>query len=281
MVWVIVAAALLAAGYAFLVMPNPRRRFRPGQGELRRAFAHRGLHGSGAPENSLTAFRRAARKGYGIELDVRQTGDRELVILHDPDLARMCGEEGKIADLTVSQIQAHKLLGTGETVPTLDQALEAVAPWAPPLIVEMKSARGCEESLPSLLLEKMKAYPGFWCVESFDPRMVRWFRKHAPHVIRGQLAFDAKRAGDTMAKGWYALGGYLLMNFLSRPDFVAYRHDTDGNLSFRMVRRLFRPALAAWTVKTIQDFERLRASYDLLIFEGFEPYTNNEKESIT
>ena len=262
-------------------MPNPRRRFRPGPGELERAFAHRGLHGSGAPENSLEAFRRAARKGYGIELDVRLTRAGELVILHDPDLARMCGADGKIADLTVSQIQAHKLLNTRETVPTLDQALEAVAPWAPPLIVEMKSARGCEESLPSLLLEKMKAYPGFWCVESFDPRMVRWFRKHAPHVIRGQLAFDAKRAGDKMAKGWYALGGYLLMNFLSRPDFVAYRHDTDGNLSFRLVRRLFRPALAAWTVKTIQDFERLRASYDLLIFEGFEPYTNNEKESIT
>ena len=113
------------------------------------------------------------------------------------------------------------------------------------------------------------ALPG--TVESFDPRMVRWFRKHAPHVIRGQLAFDAKRAGDKMAKGWYALGGYLLMNCMSRPNFVAYRYDTDGNISFRIMSKLFHPTLIAWTVHCDQDFQRLKNRYDFQIFEGFEP----------
>ena len=62
------------------------------------------------------------------------------------------------------------------------------------------------------------------------------------------------------------------MNFLSRPDFIAYRHDTDRNISFRIVKRLFRPVLTAWTVQTPEAFKNLRSTYDVQIFEGFEPY---------
>ena len=61
------------------------------------------------------------------------------------------------------------------------------------------------------------------------------------------------------------------MNCLSRPDFVAYCHETDRNLSFRLVRFLFHPVLVAWTVTSQTTCQRLRAHYDLQIFEGFEP----------
>lgn len=280
LIWVCVAAFALAALYVFLIAPNPRRRFYPVEKGLCRAFAHRGLHGKGVPENSLAAFRRAAEKGYGIELDVRLTRDRRLVILHDADIGRMTDGQGLVSEMTLAQLQAHFLAGTRERIPTFEEALAVAAPYQTPLIVELKSAPGDGQQTAPMALEALRSYPGFWCVESFDPRLMRWFKMRAPDVIRGQLAYDAKRAGKKKPGLMLALGAHLIMNVLSRPDFVAYRFDTDGNPSFRLVRKLFRPALAAWTVPTIQDFKSLLDSYDLLIFEGFEPYALIEKEEL-
>ncbi len=36
-------------------------------------------------------------------------------------------------------------------------------------------------------MEELKNYEGLYCVESFDPRIVRWFRQNHPGIIRGQL----------------------------------------------------------------------------------------------
>ena len=275
MAWLFIALFVILAGYIFLIMPRIKRRFYPEKEGLPRAFAHRGLYGQGLPENSLSAFIKAAESGYGIELDVRLTKDGQLVVIHDPSLLRMCGEAKEVAGMTAEEIQRFPLKGTGAPVPTLSQVLNAVKGFEPPLIVEMKTAPGAVKTLPGLVYERMKDYPGFWCVESFDPRLIRWFRRHAPQVIRGQLAYDAKKAGEKNRRVYHTLGAFLLMNFFSKPDFIAYRHDTDRNLSFRLVRRLFRPALAAWTVESRQDFEKLKDNYDLLIFESFEPDNPN------
>ena len=268
MLWLIPGIA--AALYLFLIAPGAHARKR-GAAIPRVPYAHRGLHGPGVPENSLAAFRRAAERGYGIEMDVRLTRDGHLAVIHDPDLTRMCGVEGRIADMTASRLRACRLAGTEETVPFLEEALEAVAAYRPPLIVELKSDGGDWRALPGRALEAMGGYPGFWCVESFDPRMIREIKKRAPHVVRGQLAFDPRQAGEKRREIRYALGAHLMMDFLGRPDFIAYRHDTDGNISFRVLRRLFHPVLIAWTVRSPEDFKKLRLFYDVQIFEGFEP----------
>ena len=46
-------------------------------GFLDRPFAHRALHGSGRPENSLAAIQAAIEGGWAIELDVQLTTDAE------------------------------------------------------------------------------------------------------------------------------------------------------------------------------------------------------------
>src|SRR4051794_22018869 len=56
----------------------------------RRGFAHRGLHATGVPENSLAAFSTAIAFGAGIECDVRLSGSGSAVVFHDHDLRRMC-----------------------------------------------------------------------------------------------------------------------------------------------------------------------------------------------
>jgi len=60
-------------------------------------YAHRGLHGGNAPENSLSAFSAAIALGLGIECDVQQTGDGQAVVFHDWELDRLTGESGPVA----------------------------------------------------------------------------------------------------------------------------------------------------------------------------------------
>ena len=270
MLWVL--GGLLAAIAVYLLLIAPGRKGRQRAWAIPRVpYAHRGLHGENAPENSLSAFCLAARKGYGMELDVHLTRDGHLAVMHDTDLKRMCGVEGRIPDMTARELKACRLLGTEEPVPLLPEVLDALRAEHPPLIIEMKSDKDSWKRLPETLLQCMEGYPGFWCAESFDPRALRGLKKLSPGTVRGQLAYDPRKIGERRREIRYALAAYLLMNFWSRPDFIAYRHDTDGNLSFRVVQKLFRPGLIAWTVQNERDFERLRSTYDVQIFEGFEP----------
>ena len=268
---------LCLALYLFLTAPRfPRRKQWP-DGFFQRDFAHRGLHGAAVPENSLSAFELAARKGYGIELDVQMTSDGELVVHHDGSLLRTCGADRKISEMTAGEIKGYALFDTGETIPLFQEALDLVHGRVP-LIVELKTAGKRNEAFAQETYQALRRYGGDWVVESFDPRLMRWFRKNAPEAIRGQLAYDP-RLGGPPGKGimFWCLAN-LLMNFLSRPDFIAYCHETDRNLSFRVIRKLFRPALAAWTVRDADTYQRLRKRYDLQIFEGFEPSLNGKKE---
>ena len=58
------------------------------------AYAHRGLHSKGIPENSMAAFRAALDHGYGIELDIHLMKDCNLAVIHDGSLKRTAGVDG-------------------------------------------------------------------------------------------------------------------------------------------------------------------------------------------
>lgn len=262
------AAAILFAIYCFLVAPNLVRRKFSNRQLTGWDYAHRGLHDNKIPENSLTAFEKAVQAGYGIELDVRVTRDNVLVVHHDETLERSCGDKRRVRDVALSDLQQLSLFGTKEYIPTFDEVLELVGGRVP-LIVELKTDFSNKE-LSAQVYERMKRYKGVYCVESFDPFAVQWFKKHAPDVVRGQLAFMPPLKDKPFVERLRRLAlGYLLVNFLSRPDFVAYGYKTDANLSFRFVANVFRPLLAAWTVKDESVYHELQKYYDIQIFEQF------------
>ena len=265
-----IGLVLCLALYLFLIAPRfPRRKQWPAS-VFRYDYAHRGLHGNGIPENSLSAFALAAEKGYGVELDVHLTLDGELAVHHDASLLRTCGVDRKISGMTMGEIRRYSLGDSGERIPTLREALNCIHGRVP-MIVELKTAGKRNAELAQKVYGQLTESGGDWVVESFDPRLMHWFRRHAPQVIRGQLAFDPHLGGPPGSGIGYWFLSNLFMNCISRPDFVAYCHETDRNFSFRFVRLLFRPVLIAWTVKNRETCQRLRKQYDLQIFEGFEP----------
>ena len=150
------------------------------------AYAHRGLHDTKAAENSLTAFTEAKRAGYGVELDVHLLADGNLAVIHDSSLQRTTGYEGYVEDLTAGELKNYFLEGTADTIPKFRDVLDLFAGSAP-IIVELKSVRNNYAKLCKAACDMMDSYSGPYCMESFDPRCIRWLRKNRPEIIRGQL----------------------------------------------------------------------------------------------
>src|SRR5262245_6826521 len=68
-------------------------------------------------ENTLAGFRRAVSLGVpAIELDVRITADRKVIVLHDHNLRRLTGSSFDVDNLTwdqVSRLRIKKRLPMG------------------------------------------------------------------------------------------------------------------------------------------------------------------------
>jgi len=102
-------------------------------------IAHRGASAY-APENTLTAFRKAIEMGAdGIELDVHLCKSGELVVIHDNTVDRTTNGKGLVADMTLAQLKTLQIAG-GETIPTLEEVLDVLGP-EPYCFIEIKHAQ--------------------------------------------------------------------------------------------------------------------------------------------
>ena len=266
---VLIVILVLAALFFLAVMP------RMGHRKARKAFegfyyAHRGLfdNGTQAPENSMEAFKRAAGAGYGIEMDVQITKDGVPVVFHDFTLERMCGKKGKICDYTWQELKDLKLAGSQETIPLFIDVLKTVDGRVP-LIVEIKvewtDLRVCPAA-DALL----RGYQGLYCIESFNPLVLLWYRRNHKEVVRGQLS-DAFLQEEGLKGLLYFVLEHMLLNFATKPDFIAYNHKYYWTLSRQICKKLYRGLAVAWTIKSQEELERAGKQFDLFIFDSFLP----------
>lgn len=270
----VVFVLILAALTVFLTAPGrPRPTLRAPF--LHQSFAHRGLftQDQSVPENSLPAFAAAVERGCGIELDVQFTADRQLVVFHDDTLDRMTGTKGWVRDHTWQQIRTLRLAGTACTPPLFARALEEIGGRVP-LIVEIKSRQeyggAYLDALCTATLQALAGYPGPYCIESFDPRVVQRIRRMAPGVLRGQLA-DSYRANRRL--GVHPVNAFLIShcfgNFLGRPDFIAWCPEKENGAV--ALCRAMGAMMVQWTILPEQDRQACQRRYDALIFQWYTP----------
>ncbi len=260
-------ALLLCAVY---LLSTAGRRNHPGLAALRRhRYAHRGLHGPGRPENSMAAFQAALDAGYGVELDVHLLADGELAVMHDSCLLRTTGQNGSLESLTAKDLQNYRLEGSEETIPLLRQVL-SLFKGRVPLIIELKTADNAPR-LCKTVCDLLDSYDGAYCLESFDPRCVLWLKKHRPELIRGQLSENFLKRSRTLPLPVRFLLTVQALNFLSRPDFVAYRFEDRKRLSNFLVRRVWGVQGISWTLHTQEEFDKAVKEGWIPIFEGFQP----------
>jgi glycerophosphoryl diester phosphodiesterase len=236
---------------------------------FRPPVAHRGLWSPGeAPENSLAAFQAACAAGYGIELDVQLSADGEARVFHDDTLERMTGAPGRLAERTAAELAELRLAGTDETVPTLAETLALVGRRA--LVqIELKTPAGAVGPLEQRVHEVIVDHAGPVAVIGFNPYSHAWFADRFPGVLRGLDSYSYKGAahvGPEQRRSYAALEHVVI----ARPHFLALGLDLLPSEPAERLRAQGLPVIA-WTVRRPEDWARVGAHCDNLIFEGFRP----------
>ncbi len=263
-----VFTTIVILGVLYLFLIAPRMFHKPDRTPLYGYhYAHRGLfdNETEAPENSLPAFQKAVEAGYGIEFDVQLSKDDKLVVFHDATLRRMCGVEGNVWDYTLEELKTFKLANSEAMIPTLEEALTLVDGKVP-LVIEYKLDR-IQTKVCALSNELLKEYKGTYCIESFYPHALGWYRKHRPDVVRGQLSQEHFRLKEHKGKVSSWVASFLLTNVWARPDFVAYNEAHTSNISRRVFRAMGGLSIA-YTIKSKTRYEELKNDYDLFIFDS-------------
>ena len=268
--WIVLC--VVAVLVLFWIVAVRCRHGHPAWQELRRyRYAHRGLHDKehGIPENSLMAFRRAAERGYGAELDVHLTRDGKLVVIHDDSLLRTVGVDVKASSLTAQQLSQYRLEGTEEKIPMLEEVLPLFEGKGP-LIVELK-VEGNADRLAKAACEMLDRYQVKYCIESFHPKALLWLKRNRPEICRGQLSqnFLKNRSGLPWLAAMVMTN--VMTNLVTCPDFVAYRWKDRRRACLFVATKLWRGQEVSWTLRSAEEMKQVEGDGCLSIFEQFTP----------
>ncbi len=185
--------------------------------------AHRG-YAEEFPENTLTAFRGAAGSADWIEFDVRRCASGEIVGFHDETLERVTDGEGTVACTPWDDLRELDVLGSGDGIPRLDDALDAIPP-AVGVQIELK-----ELGLAADVLGEIGGRDNPAILISFSHLALQEAREEDPTVPLGYVLHDGlygddpELGVDTAAHlGCEAVHMYYATG--TDPEIVEYAHD--------------------------------------------------------
>ena len=154
-------------------------------------IAHRGASAY-APENTLAAFKKAIDLGATmLELDIHQTKDSQIVVVHDETINRTTNGKGKIKNLSLAEIKSldagswFSSAFAGERIPTLQDVFDGM-PDSITLLIELKAGSekypGIEKRVARIIRERKTEHRVI--LKSFDDEVL--FRLHhlAPDIPR-------------------------------------------------------------------------------------------------
>lgn len=210
----------------------------------------------------MTAFRQAVDVWSAdmIEMDVRATKDGHCVVIHDETVDRTTNGTGAVRDMTLAELKSldaghhfsrdrktHPFRGTGVTVPTIDEVLEALPDT--PITVEVKT--GAAQA------------PFFAAIEKYDAtqRVVAAGMHDRDRTMFGGYG-GAISASTEQIRDFYRFFRLRMARFWAMDADVAQIPEFDG--SRRLVTQKFVQALHArgvkvhvWTVNVESDMQRL------------------------
>ena len=227
-------------------------------------IAHRGGAGE-RPESTLEAFRHALAAGADVlELDVHLSRDREVIVCHDADLKGVSGEEGRIAELTGTEIRrvdagaiwspdgvSTPYAGKGLTLPSLAELFEEL-PEAQ-MNVDIKVEDPAVVERVAELIRRFDRVDRT-VVASFSARQLKRFRKLAPEIATSAHPWDVRR--------FYALSRLGLPAFARSK--IPYLQVPEYHGSLHLVTKQFVEAahragrqVHVWTVNEPRAMQRL------------------------
>lgn len=256
----------------FLVAPGNKNKCIDSDWLFKSLIAHRGIFNGEIKENSKEAFLQAIERKYNIETDVTLTKDEHLIVFHDNSLKRLYNVNSYVKELTLSEIKEisnGEILEFSELLDLIDSKVG--------LLIEIKNhykpTTTCKK-----LVESLKDYSGKYVVQSFDPSIVRYFKKNYPMIPRGQLynkfklKEEWKNSKQKGFKGFTMLVGKFLYNIkfancIGRPHFIVQDYKSvDFMVS---VCKLFVPVIV-FTIKDVSYYDLFVGKYKNMIIENLE-----------
>lgn len=227
-----------------------------------RPIAHRGLHdlNKACWENTLSAFERAASRGFAIECDVHLSADGDVVVFHDDTLKRLTGTDGYIWQRTAAEMGALRIGGTADHAPTLAELLKLVDGRVP-LVIELKGIPGHDGELVERVGAALRNYKGKVAIMSFDHWLIRDFARHAPGIPAGLTAWGDQ---DHELEAHFSMLAHNI-------SFVSYSVTHLPNRFISFVRDRLSMPVITWTVRDQDAVKATFAHADQMTFEGFDP----------
>ena len=231
----------------------------------RNLIAHRGYHNNkkGIPENSVLAFKKAIDNNYLIELDVRLTKDKKLVVFHDDNLKRVCGVNKKVKDLTYKELLKYNLFDTTLKVPLFSEVIKLVNGRVPILIETKYHNR--YGVLEKILINELSNYRGLYAIQSFYPMSLLWLKRNTKDIPIGLLSSNFKNDLNRLKS---IIGKTLILDLFFKTDFISY--DVKGLPNNYLSYKRNKKKIVIWTIKNKKDYDLARQYTDSLICENFD-----------
>ncbi|HWJ79481.1 MAG TPA: glycerophosphodiester phosphodiesterase [Niallia sp.] len=219
-------------------------------------YGHRGAKGT-YPENTILSFKEAILQGVdGIELDVHMTLDGEIVVIHDESLNRTTDGSGFVKDRTLDEIKRFsagrnfttfpnfKESWVQETVPTLKEVLQLLAPFDIELNIELKTYifpyKGIEEKTLALVSEYGNS------------RKVIYSSFHLPTLLR------LKQLDSSVNIAWLLHDKFShLSDYINSLNLEALHLHKDYVLTYEDSLHDIHPFIRAWTVNNQVEINKL------------------------
>lgn len=231
----------------------------------RNLIAHRGYHNNkkGIPENSVLAFKKAIDNNYLIELDVRLTKDKKLVVFHDGNLKRVCGVNKRVKDLTYRELLKYNLFNTTLKVPLFSDVIKLVNGRVPILIETKYHNR--YGVLEKILINELSNYKGLYAIQSFYPMSLLWLKRNTKDIPIGLLSSNFKNDLNRLKS---IIGKTLILDLFFKTDFISY--DVKGLPNNYLSYKRDKKKIVIWTIKNKKDYDLARQYTDSLICENFD-----------
>lgn len=231
----------------------------------RSLIAHRGYHNNkkGIPENSVLAFKKAIDNKYLIELDVRLTKDKKLVVFHDGNLKRVCGVNKRVKDLTYRELLKYNLFDTTLKVPLFSDVIKLVNGRVPILIETKYHNR--YGVLEKILINELSNYKGLYAIQSFYPMSLLWLKRNTKDIPIGLLSSNFKNDLNRLKS---IIGKTLILDLFFKTDFISY--DVKGLPNNYLSYKRDKKKIVIWTIKNKKDYDLARQYTDSLICENFD-----------
>ncbi len=230
-----------------------------------------GFETEGHPANTLGAYENAIEMGYPILIPVHALSDGEIICIKDKTLANSNKISGYVANLTLNDVKANKILDSDEFIPTLSEALNHIKGRVPVIIEVMNE--GLVGDTEQKVLNDIETYIKKFnlfdnvAVMSINPYSLGWFYEQAPwlpRIIRSGK-FRIKQYAGIKTKHLQKL---KYANNVAHTDYVCYNAK---DLPCKKINKVKPLGILAYNVKSQEEYLKVAKYCDSIIFENFKP----------